>query len=64
MLTYTRGAWFGLAAAVSVLLLRRSPRLVLPALLLFLAIFVSVPALRDRFVTSWDPGFALDRERM
>ncbi|MFH1680915.1 MAG: O-antigen ligase family protein, partial [Candidatus Eisenbacteria bacterium] len=64
LFTYTRGAWFALAAGISVLLLRRRPRFLFPALLVLLAVLAGVPSLRERLLTSWDPGFFLNRERV
>jgi O-antigen ligase len=61
--TYTRGAWIGFGAGLAVLLLRRRPRLLLPAIVLLAAFLLSVPSFRERISETWEAGFAPDRER-
>ncbi|MFH1277230.1 MAG: O-antigen ligase family protein [Candidatus Eisenbacteria bacterium] len=63
VLTYTRGAWFALAAGGAFLLARRHRKAVLPAILLFGAVLFALPGARERLLSSIDPAYESNRER-
>jgi len=61
--SYTRNAWFGTLAGVGTLLALRSKRLliVLPVLVLLALL---VPSIRSRAMTSFDPNFPGNKDRI
>ncbi len=63
-LTYTRGAWIGWAAGGALLLGRRRPKALLPALLVTVALVAAHPALRERALTIADIRFPTNSERL
>lgn len=62
-LTFTRGAWLGWAAGSVLLLARRRPRLLLPALLLVLALFAAHPGIRERAMTIINVAYPTNHQR-
>ncbi|MBN1825032.1 MAG: O-antigen ligase family protein [Candidatus Eisenbacteria bacterium] len=64
LFTYTRGAWFGWAAGAAWLTARRRPRLLPAAVAAVAATMLLHPAARERLLSSFDPDFHFNRERI
>ncbi len=62
--TYTRGAWIGWLAGAVILFARLAPRFLIPGIALFLVVLLGFPGLRERALTSFDPDFVFNRERV
>jgi O-antigen ligase len=61
--TYTRNAWFGSLAGIGTLLALRSKRLLM-TLPVVVVLALLVPSIRSRAMTSFDPNFPGNRDRI
>ncbi len=63
VLTYTRAAWFAWIGAVAIAIVLMRSRAGVVALALFAGALLAYAPVRERLITSWDTGYALNVER-